>query len=278
MKIAILVNTEQDKELKTTEFIRKYLEDHDQRVTVSDYTTPFLQEDQPDFALVLGGDGTWLQVSKHMADLEVPILGVNLGTLGFLSDVEQGEESELTKWLNDIIEGNYQVQDQMILSTEVVRGEEVIGTGIALNDVILGKKEFGHLISLDLKIDQKEIDCYKGDGVIVATPMGSTAYNLSAGGPIISHDVPAFAITPICVHSLYQRSMVIAANREVEVSLSPGKGNYKELATVRLDGKELCEIQKGDRVRIREYGVALHVIRGRDWDFYQNIRRKLIKN
>jgi NAD+ kinase len=196
----------------------------------------------PDLALVLGGDGTLLSAARAVASAGTPILGVNLGTLGFLTEVQlQG----LYPALEAIEKGNYVVDSRSMLSCSLLRNGAVLATHLALNDLVVSKSAIARLNSFQLFVDAEFVSSYKADGLIVATPTGSTAYSLGAGGPILKPDVQAFLITPVSPHGLTHRPVVVRDSVTIEVRVSTGD----EHAYLSLDGQVGMPVQEGDVVR-----------------------------
>ena len=195
----------------------------------------------PDFVLVLGGDGTLLSAARAVAHSDVPILAVNLGSLGFLTEVPL---SEMYSTLEAVNLGHCPVEERAVLQCQVVRSDQCIAHHFALNDVVVNKSAISRLVDFDLLIDGTFVFSYKADGVIIATPTGSTAYSLAAGGPIMMPSVSAFVVTPVCPHSLTHRPLVVTDKAQVELLVLSGH----EEAFLSIDGQIGMPVLQGDRI------------------------------
>lgn len=198
-----------------------------------------------DLMVVLGGDGTLLSVARSVGTRPVPILGVNLGRLGFLTEVNI---DELFAALEKVLSGDMRIESRMRLDVRVVRGRDELGAYQALNDAVITKTALSRMIDLDAWADGAHVTTYHADGLILATPTGSTAYSLSAGGPLLLPGLDAIVLTPICPHSLTQRPLVIPRGSEIEIVVQSG-GNEEVALTV--DGQEGMTLADGDRVVTR---------------------------
>jgi NAD+ kinase len=196
----------------------------------------------PELALVLGGDGTLLSAARAVARVGTMILGVNLGTLGFLTELALGD---LYPALDAVAKGEYVVESRSMLSCALVRGGNVVATHHALNDVVVSKSAIARLNYFELFVDAEFVSSYKADGLIIATPTGSTAYSLGAGGPILKPDVDAFVITPVSPHGLTHRPVVVRDSVEIEVRVNTGQ----EEAYLSLDGQVGMPLRDGDIAR-----------------------------
>lgn len=219
--------------------------------------------------VVLGGDGTLLAAAKRFGPLGVPILGVNTGHLGFLTELEWPQELDL---LGPLLDGDRVIDPRMMLSAAVIREGKEIGRFLALNDAVVTKGPLARIVRLHVSVGGKLFATYRADGLIAATPTGSTAYSLSAGGPIVSPNHDVILITPICPHSLAARSLVIAPDDEVTIRVDPGHSGTIMLT---VDGQEGFDLRAGDEVRVRRAAEVAHLIRRPDFNFYDVLRRKL---
>lgn len=220
-----------------------------------------------DFLIVLGGDGTLLSAARAAAVRRIPILPVNLGGLGFLTSVTL---EEVFPVLDHVLAGQHSVSERVMLQVELRRGGVCIETHRALNDAVLSKGPLSRMIDLDLHIDGDFVSKYKADGLIVSTPTGSTAYSLSAAGPIIHPVVAAFVITPICPHTLSDRPLVVPDTAEIETGCL-GETH----AALSLDGQIGIELQDGDRVRITKADETVSLVRAPNKTYYEVLRSKL---
>ena len=232
---------------------------------------PEKREDLPkgsDLLIVLGGDGTLLSAAREAADYQVPILAVNLGSMGFLTTVP---EDELYAILDEIFSGQLRVSERVMLQAEVVRGGDIVRQQIALNDAVFNKGALARIIDLELRVNGEYVTSYKADGLILSTPTGSTAYSLAAGGPIVHPRVEAFVVTPICPHTLTNRPLVVPDTVRIEVQFP----TVQEPVFLTMDGQVGIEIQQGDRVVVRKAPKKLRLVRPAKKAYYQILRSKL---
>jgi NAD+ kinase len=220
-----------------------------------------------DLVLVLGGDGTLLSAARSTAPIDVPLLGVNLGSLGFLTDVPL---SSLYPMLDAIAAGRAAVEQRSLMQCELMRGDAVLGSYLVFNDAVVNKTALARLNTYDLYVDKMFVSSYRADGMIVATPTGSTAYSLSAGGPVLMPTVAAFVITPVAPHSLTHRPLVVPDSVEIELLLH----SDKEVAYLSLDGQPGLDLRDGDRVRCRRSQHKVSLFRT-STDFFEVLRTKL---
>jgi NAD+ kinase len=220
-----------------------------------------------DLAVVLGGDGTLLSAARVTAAVDVPLLGVNLGSLGFLTEVPL---EALYPMLDAIAQGCAAVEHRSLMHCQLLRGDEVRGSYQVFNDAVVNKTALARLNTYDLYIDKAFVSSYRADGMIVATPTGSTAYSLSAGGPVLMPTVDAFVITPVAPHSLTHRPLVVPDSVEIEIVLRSGE----DFAYLSLDGQPGLDLSDGDRVRCRKSEHQVDLFRTGS-DFFQVLRSKL---
>lgn len=224
-------------------------------------------EEHPDFALVLGGDGTLLSASRAISKQGIPILAVNLGSLGFLTEVPL---SELYPTLDMVDSGKCPMEQRSVIDCKLVRSDEVIDHYYSLNDVVVNKSTIARLVGFDLFIDDIFVFHYKADGVIISTPTGSTAYSLAAGGPILMPSVDAFVVTPVCPHSLTHRPLVVRDMAEVKLIIQSGD----EEAFLTIDGQVGIPVLHGDKVLCRKADHKVKLLRLRK-TFFDVLRSKL---
>ncbi len=208
-----------------------------------------------DLVIALGGDGTLLRASRWVADLEVPVTGVNLGDLGFLAAYRR---EQLLVALEDALEGRMGWEPRLRMSVEVHRQGELIASEKAVNDVYIKQGQIPRLLRLDTKVGDHELARYKADGLIVSTPLGSTAYNLAAGGPIVAPGTEVFTITPICPHSLSLRPVVVPASEGVSVTWAGPTGECDAFLTV--DGQWKIELERGDVISMGVCAVTVRLV------------------
>ncbi len=221
----------------------------------------------PDFALVLGGDGTLLSAARAVAHHGVPILAVNLGSLGFLTEVPL---SEMYPTLEAVASGSCPFEQRAVIDCTTVRNGENIAHHFALNDMVVNKSAISRLADFDLLIDGAFVFKYKADGVIIATPTGSTAYSLAAGGPVLMPSVTSFVVTPVCPHSLTHRPLVVPDKAQIELRVETGA----EEAFLSIDGQVGVPLQQGDRVLCHRAAHTVKLMRVHR-TFFDVLRNKL---
>ena len=200
-----------------------------------------------DLMIVLGGDGTLLHAARHFIGSNTPILGINLGRVGFLTDTPVGSMFDVVE---EILAGHLQTICHFSLSAEVWRGEEMVASGRAMNDVVLERSAHPRMIGFEMSVRDQFVFRMRGDGLVLATPAGSTAYALSAGGPIVHPAIDAVTVVPVCPHTLSNRPIVVPADREIQLRLV----ELPMTAALNLDGVELLQLAEGDRVVVRKGG------------------------
>lgn len=271
----IISDAEKDIGHETAEEIKRYLASHGKCARIVGSSAQIGKENWADMAIVLGGDGYVIQAAKHFAGEGVPILGVNFGTLGFLTVVEKPRIHEA---LDDILEGNYQVEKRMALTGHLEKAASGEAIDLAINEFIIAKRDFGHMITAEVYVDDELLDTYVADGVLVSTPTGSTAYNLSAAGPVLAPGMEAMIITPICPHSLNKRSLVVSSDSRLRIEVGRTKENYKDEATIRGDGQMLWTVSTGDVIWIEKADATVDMVHLGDVSFFERMRSKLNRN
>lgn len=230
--------------------------------------------DGADMAIAVGGDGSMLYATRRIVGKGIPLLGINQGRLGFLADISPGQ---MLARLDEVLDGDYVIERRMMLCAEIYRGRRRLARGLALNDVVVKRDDSGRMLEYQTFVDGNYVNTHLGDGIIVASPTGSTAYALSCGGPIIEPSLDALLLAPICPHTLSDRPIVIPGNRLAEVRLredEPGKdaaGN----ACVTCDGEVLGHLGPGSRVRIAAAATGIELIHPRGYDYFGILRGKL---
>lgn len=278
-KIAAIISRPERPEIaQTLPGLLSWLHDHGYEVILDPVTAKY-SDGQPevlrsemstrplDLVVVMGGDGTLLSAVRDTAATDAPLLGVNLGSLGFLTDVPL---SALFSMLEEIAHGRTPLEERTLMQCELLRDEKVLGQYLAFNDVVVNKTAVARLNNYDLFVDNAFVSSYRADGMIIATPTGSTAYSLSAGGPVVMPTVKAFLVTPVAPHSLTHRSLVVPDSVVIEILVRTDE----ELAYLSLDGQPGLDLRDGDRVRCRlsEHKVCLFRTHT---DFFQVLRTKL---
>lgn len=218
--------------------------------------------------VVVGGDGTFLRAATMCAPLGVPLVGVNAGRLGFLTEIEV---TDLYRDVAAILEGRFRIERRMMLEARVDRGGITRARFLALNDVVVSKGPFARMIQIAAYADRVRLDTYRADGLIISTPTGSTAYALSAGGPVLAPELEVMVVTPICAHALSTRPLVLGAEQTLRVMVA--SPHLETLLTV--DGHRGERIVAGDEVVVGRSEVTTLLVRREGHDFYQLLRRKL---
>lgn len=225
----------------------------------------------PDLMLVMGGDGTFLAAARMMAPIGTPLLGVDLGGFGFLAEEAPG-------WVLDeietILDGQFTIDERLMLHVSLIRDGELIEDFIGLNDAVMATGSFRRMVTLDVEVDGLEATSFGADGLIVATPTGSTAYSLSSGGAIVHPDVEAILITSICAHTLSMRPLVVSADASIAVTIEPAREPHEDLALT-IDGQQTVKLTPRDRVQIARAECRARVVRLGRRTFYDRLREKL---
>ena len=215
-----------------------------------------------DFLISVGGDGTLLSVVRKSFKFDKPVLGINLGTLGFLTDISM---EQLPKFIEDLKNGIYKIDSRMM-----VEGSVNLNKFVAFNDIVISRKSISSMIKISAKIDGKHFNSYFGDGVIISTPTGSTAYNLSVGGPIVYPLTEAFIVTPVAPHSLTQRPLVMPADFEIEFKITDNQG-----AVVIVDGQDIYEVEQNQSIKIKIASKKAKMIHRIQRNYFEVLNEKL---
>ena len=280
----MIVNHSKKKAEYGAELIRDYLEGRGCECVVWDASdTDACRSRRPQFrytdreavpgwiecAIVLGGDGTLIQAARDLAGSNIPLLGVNMGTLGYLAQI--GREEDILPALDELIADHYGLEQRIMLKGTVISDGRVIAEDIALNDIVLSRMGL-NMLRFNLSIDGEFLNDYSADGIIAATPTGSTAYNLSAGGPIAVPDSEMILLTPICPHTLNSRSVVLAPDRVIELEIT-GRGETGKFLS--FDGDTQVNLKNGDLVRIERSEIVTTLIRLKKVSFLENLRERM---
>jgi NAD+ kinase len=221
-----------------------------------------------DLLIVLGGDGTLLATARALNRKPVPILAVNLGGLGFLTEVTR---EELYPTLEMVVAGTHETDRRVQIEGELIRADEILTPFLALNDVVLNKGAIARIFDFELRVDGDLVSTYKSDGLIVSTPTGSTAYSLAAGGPIVTPSVEAFLVTPICAHTLTHRPLVLPNTVKIEVTVK----SLREAAYLTVDGQVGIAAHSEDVVRMRKADSHVELVRPPSRPYFEILRQKL---
>lgn len=237
-----------------------------------DYIDKERLEKKYDCAVVLGGDGTIIRSARELARKGIPILGINIGTLGYLA---AAEGRELKDALNAVLNGNFRVEERMMVTGSIYSLDTLLCRDIALNDLVISRNGYSRIITVNVYVNDEFVDQYKGDGMIISTPTGSTGYNLSAGGPIVKHDSEVTIITPICPHSRSARSVVVPSQDKISVELVESKKTREDEAIVSFDGRSGIQLGRGARVDIKRADTVAKLIVINDKTFFDVVNKKL---
>lgn len=268
----IISDREKDIHHETAEEIKRYLENHSKCARIVESSAEIQDASWADMAIVLGGDGAVLQAAKRFSGEDIPVLGVNFGTLGFLTEVERPRIREA---LDSILAGRYEVERRMALTGRLTSRPEGELTGFAVNEFIIGKQDLGHMVTTKVYLDGDLLDTYVADAILISTPTGSTAYNLSAAGPILAPDMEAMIITPVCPHSLNKRSLVVSAGAKLRIEVGRTKEYCVDEAAIRGDGRMLWTVSSGDVIHIEKAEATFDRVRLGDVSFFDKMRSKL---
>jgi len=223
---------------------------------------------RPDFVIVLGGDGTLLSSARHVAAAGIPILGINLGSLGFLTEIKQ---NEIAQALADVDAGRCELSLRSMIHCKVLRQGNCVAKYDALNDIVMNQSAVARITEFELRVDGIFVSNYQADGLIVATPTGSTAYSLAAGGPILVPDVPAFMITPVASHALTNRPLVVKDTAVIEIRLIV----TREQGYLTVDGQQGVPLEEGDIVQCKKSELKVKLFKLPERTFFQVLRNKL---
>jgi NAD+ kinase len=267
MRIFVLGNASKPRVVEEAEQLLPFLREHCEVVVYDLGQQVDLGPYEADAALVLGGDGAILRAARQMGYRQVPVLGVNLGKLGFLADLNP---EQVRAYLPHVLRGEYRVTRHLMYECQV-EGPGGPRTFLGLNEVVIYSGPPYHLTDIDLAIDGEAVSTFSGDGLILSTPVGSTAHNLSAGGPILRQDLRAFVVTPICAHTLTYRPLVDGADKVYTIQVRRGSAG----TTLIVDGQELVPLTTEHRVTFRQAPVEFQLIKVPGHSYYRTLRDKL---
>lgn len=278
----IVTNEEKDRDHLESSRIQKYLEAHGKCCFLGSstpledtryrYTDATQIPKEVECILVIGGDGTLIQAARDLAGLRIPLVGVNLGTLGYLTEVER---ENLYPSLDKLMEDKYQIEERMMLEGTVMREGKALSTMVALNDVVFSRSGALRVIDFKIYLNGEFLNRYSADGIIIATPTGSTGYSMSAGGPIVSPDAKLMVMTPICAHTLNNRSIVLSGNDRITLEFCPDRGRGCRERLVSFDGDNSVCAAVGDTVEIRRSEQFTRIVRLNKISFLEVLRDKM---
>lgn len=274
-KVAVISNSSRDKNLENTKKITNRLKNAGAIVyiNVKDTDGIFCEDIEEmiknaEVAVVLGGDGTIINAGKICAKYNVPVLGLNLGRVGFLVELEKDEYT----YIDRILTEDFKTEERMMLSAEVIRSGKKVFSGDVLNDVVISKDGIMKMVHLNLKIDSENVNDYYADGLILSTPTGSTAYSLSAGGPVVAPEIKCMIVTPVCAHTVTSRPIVVSAESKAEITVDI---YHNEKVSINLDGDRNFLLEDQDKVNIYKSKDVVKLIRFEQRSFYDILKTKL---
>lgn len=276
----IATNSIKDKHMLLTAKIEDYIALHGGKskriIGDSDGTVAYKADDMEEFdcVIALGGDGTILNVSRDLRKGKLPIVGVNLGTLGFLAEIEP---EQVFSVIDRLLVDDYEIENRMNIKGMVYKENqpEPIARDVALNDIVVTRAGFSRVIGLKVYVNGRVMDIYEADGIIVSTPTGSTGYNLSAGGPLVSPGTSLMIITPISPHSLTSKSIVLSSEDEIVIEVLRMRKAQKEEAIVNFDGQPGIQLSAGDRIVVQKSNSVTKMVKLFDVSFYEVLREKI---
>jgi len=279
-KCLIITNYDKDKNLSVTRRIQKYLMEHGCECLIPD--APFFMVDEDERnemfkdvegILVLGGDGTLIQAAHDTVEYNLPLLGINLGTLGYLTEI--GKDNIYTA-MDAIVNDNFEIEERMMLEGQLIKTESCASKNyLALNDIVISRVGGLRVVNYDIYVNDKFLATYEADGIIVSTPTGSTGYSMSAGGPVVSPCAQMSVVTPICSHTLSNRSIVLDAKDKISIYVESHHSVNSPEAMVSFDAAGALEIEGGDCIEIKKSQLVTKIIKINKDSFLQNLSKKM---
>ena len=279
----IITNQQKDPNLEVTNEIRDLLESRGKQCVIQDgcadavhcgykYTDAGKIPEDTQCVLVLGGDGTLLQATRDLVDKQIPLLGINLGTLGFLAEIDR---QNIRPALEQLINDSYTIEKRMLLEGCAYRGERRLLADLALNDIVLGRCGRLRIVDFSIYVNGEYLCSYSADGIIVSTPTGSTGYSLSAGGPLVSPDAELILLTAIAPHTLNSRTIVLPADVDITIEVGEGHSTSNEGAEATFDGDTSVNLKTGDRIEIIRSRKSARLIKISNASFVELLRIKM---
>lgn len=281
-RIGIVPNLLKDKDLETTKCVIEWLLEHEAEVYIAHHIGCLLGKgvhlvedeqiyEKSEAIIAIGGDGTILSVTQKACLYDLPIMGINLGRLGFLADVEISEVQEL---LPKLIQDTYSIDERMMLTVKVTLPSGETHKFQALNDIYVARGSSSRISEFEIQVNEQFLDIYPADGIIFATPTGSTAYNLSAGGPIVAPNARQIMITPICPHSIYSRAVIVSDTDHIQIKTNNYDGTTLELV---VDGQMKMNITPMHCIEIQKAPYTTKLIKLSDLHFFEILRKKIVE-
>lgn len=282
-KFYIITNHQKDEGLTLTKSIRDYLHSNNKECIIQEeclkehpmdymFTDASLIPNDVDCVMVLGGDGTLIQAARDIAVKKIPLVGINLGTLGYLAEIEQ---NNIYPALDKLMKDEYVLEKRLMLEGEMFKNGESAFKNRALNDIVINRDGRLRIVDYDIYVNDEYLVSYSADGIIISTPTGSTGYNLSAGGPIVDPKAEILTVTPICSHTLNSKSIVLSANDKVVVKIGAGRKLYVENVVATFDGDTSINMETGDHIEITKSTKNTQIIKLSNVSFLEALRNKM---
>lgn len=272
----IVTNTEKDPMLKTTDYIASFLRKNDCQVSVfpgePNGEKGFCVPKDTECILALGGDGTLLRTVRETAEYDIPLLGINLGNLGFLAETSVDGMEDC---LRHLVRDEFEIEERMMLDGTVLRKEEKVWHTHALNDIVVNRTGRMMVLALEVFVNGLLLNRYLADGIILSTPTGSTGYSMSAGGPIVEPRAKLIVMTPICPHTLNTRSIILSSEDNVEIRIGLGRDGKKQQAEVNFDGGMTYALASGDVVRMGRSQKIIRLLHTSKVSFLETLHKKM---
>ena len=277
----LITNDSKDKDLSVTHSVAEYLRAHgaeavvcgSQSQTPKRHTDPSEVPDDTECVIVLGGDGTLIRAAGDLVNRQIPFLGINLGTLGYLAEIDR---SSIYPAMDVLLEDRFQIEKRMMLHGDVWHKGTRIMSGVVLNDILVSREGSPRVITLLNYVNGKYLNEYRADGIIVATPTGSTGYSLSAGGPIVAPEAELFLMTPLAAHTLNSRSIILpAADTQIQIRIGAGRDGSEEHALASFDAGSEVSLVTDDYVEIRRAERSVQIVKIRNDSFLETLKRKM---
>ncbi|MDD2960095.1 MAG: NAD(+)/NADH kinase [Lachnospiraceae bacterium] len=279
----VITNHLKDPDLEKTNLIKKYLEEKGKVCYVQDsadhggghlykYTDASRIPKDVECVLVLGGDGTLLQASRDLVDTNLPLLGINMGTLGYLAEIEH---QNIQAALDRLIADEYTIEDRMMITGSAYHNTKKMMQDMALNDIVIGRRGRLRVVDFNIYVNDTFLCSYRADGIILSTPTGSTGYSLSAGGPIVAPDASLILLTAIAPHTLNSRTIVLPDHVEVAVEVGGGHHEDNEGAEITFDGDTSLKLNVGNRIIVTKSEKKTHLIKINNTSFLEILRKKM---
>ncbi len=281
-KFCVIANRDKDINLETTAKIVDYMGKNQKQCVLLEgqnsagfqkrFTDAKAVPEDTECVIVLGGDGTIIQAANDLAGKGIPILGINLGTLGFLAETEK---QNIYEALDSLFTDRCSLESRMMLRGSIYSDGREVYNGVVLNDIVITRSGFSRIISVSIFVNEELVDRYRGDGVIISTPTGSTGYNLSSGGPVVKPDARIIIITPICPHTLTSRSIVVSSEDFVKIKIDESKKTQEEEAIATFDGRMAILLQAEDIIDISKAKEETKLVKINYTSFFDILRTKI---